>query len=935
MRQFDHTLAQCGVCPLDGLRRAKPKIEVLGKPSTARDKLPIMFIGEAPGRNEVLKREVFIGDSGTLLTGMLEKCGVTREQVWITNALLCRPPDNDIKEADGALEACHGRLTAEIEAAKPKVIVTLGATAYRAVAGVVRDAVRRRLQRCKSCEGAGYARREDAAWLSSRERWGGGDPNEPVECPKCDGKGKGYADVLVDRLTLPRTLTQDVGSTMPPEEREWSIFEDAPWTLVPVFHPAAMIRTNKKDGGAGASILGPALIPATVRHLRRAIAMARGETTIPNLVKELWLVQGECPEAEAFLKLHGDYTIDIETEPLDKKRYGRSYDPAHHRITVVGIGRDGICYVFDWTTSGPHHELVREFLARPEVTKVGHFFTSDVGHLEYHVGPVEGSLLDTALLHHAVWPEELQSLGFTAHTYLGVKPWKPPKSHSVKHFKDLESLATYNGRDVIYTDALIEPLLEELAEERINPELVRIDMECIRVAADMQLVGVPMSKDRLDLAAAIMEQRQDELLARFRELAGPCTLGDEWYPSRPAHLRHILFELWGLPGDVKTKTGLTSTKKDVLHGLRHMHEGVEVLLDLRKAQKTVSTNVRPWVRGLREHPEWSDPPWHALHGWWKPCIQVLGRWSVNPNFMATSANALFHYCLEHPPTADRSTWERVLPLTEKKCPICGAKVKKFSLRSIICAPPGWKLCGADLAAAEFKMAAALTGGKMREFCNRPSDDARKYDPTYDAHSFLAERTYASKSGNLFLETDEFGKYKLRTIQKRVDFGLLYLGTEETLYKNIRADSPTVTARMIHDAVSSFHREFPEYRKEMDKRIADAYAKRAVFTRLLNRRRPYVWGEIAPPDIANVPVQGTIADMMNMAIVRINDTLKARKMPAYLILQVHDQIVAMARDDVAEETTAIIAENMRGTFDFGKGSMLFDTEAKCGQSWGDL
>jgi uracil-DNA glycosylase family 4 len=969
---FDHSYAACDVCPLNYNRTKMPSLEVKAhQPKVLLDQInyPVMLVGEAPGRVECARQEPFVGPSGELLDAMLAKLGVTRDQVWITNALLCRPPQNDMKEAEGAIEACHSRLVAEIEHFKPKVIIALGASAYKALSGIVKQAERRRLLACPTCEGEGYWRRELAPWLSSKQQWDG-DPNEPLDCPDCEGQGRRFQMVVVDRLALARGLVQDVGSIQAPEERPFSLLADQTWTLVPVFHPSAMIRDARGKDDGGKSFLGPPVIPATVRHIGRAFRLSQGEQ-LHEYINEAWLVQGECQEARDFLKQHSEYTIDIEFEPLDTKRWRKSNDPAHHRLTVVGICRDGVSYVFDLTVPGPHHEYVREFLADGNIGKCGHMISADVTGLEYHVGPVNGPLTDTLLLHHAIWPEEPQSLAFTAHTYLGVAPWKPPRRHSVQHFHSLKELALYNARDTIYTDALIPHLVTEAKEEGINPDLIDLDMKLVRVGCDMTKTGVPIDRVRLKIASLLMEQRLAKALKVYQDLAGETDApAGGWSPTKPNQLRTVLFERWGLPSDQKTKTGLASTRAGVLTALRHLHPGVEALLAYRDVAKTLTTNVRPWLRLWRWHPEYElgdvgtdinvlEPPdaarWGAIHPAWKTCMQVSGRWSNNPNFMAVSSEPLFWTCKNCTPNPDwllilkqLEAGEKagILPHDVKECPTCSGKgkdLRKFSLRSIVAAPPGYKLVGADAAAIEFRILAALTGGALFDFVNRPEDEARKYDPTYDPHSFVANTAFPDLFPNGGPET----KKRLRDLAKRGDYGMAYGAVETTIWKNLRVEVPTLTLRTVEAVFKAFHTLSPEYKHRITERIAEAYEKRYLESKVLGRRRPYCWGEIPPTDIANFAIQSSAADMMNLAmlevwteIIRLILRMGENGAPldvnlARIIMQVHDQIVALAKTEVADEVGQIIENAMRQKHDFGYGEMLYDAHYKVADTWGDL
>jgi len=94
----------------------------------------IMFIGEAPGRNEDLKGEPFVGTAGKILSEALEYAGLSRDDVFITNVVKCRPPNNRVP-LEEERDSCHQHLSRELDIIKPKIICILGNTAYASILG--------------------------------------------------------------------------------------------------------------------------------------------------------------------------------------------------------------------------------------------------------------------------------------------------------------------------------------------------------------------------------------------------------------------------------------------------------------------------------------------------------------------------------------------------------------------------------------------------------------------------------------------------------------------------------------------------------------------------------------------------------------------------------------------------------------------------------
>ena len=125
--------SRCGVCTLDTANYVPPEGPV---------PCEVMFIGEAPGENEVRLKRPFVGNSGQILNGMLKAAGFKRKEVYITNSCMCRPPNNR-KPTSDEIHLCNMRLYGEIKKVKPKVMVMLGHTAYEATFGIKGPALAR------------------------------------------------------------------------------------------------------------------------------------------------------------------------------------------------------------------------------------------------------------------------------------------------------------------------------------------------------------------------------------------------------------------------------------------------------------------------------------------------------------------------------------------------------------------------------------------------------------------------------------------------------------------------------------------------------------------------------------------------------------------------------------------------------------------------
>lgn len=488
---------------------------------------------------------------------------------------------------------------------------------------------------------------------------------------------------------------------------------------------------------------------------------------------------------------------------------------------------------------------------------------------------VQGWVDDTLVRHHAIWPDEPKSLAFMSHTYLDTPPWKPPrKLHGADKFDSFEDLARYNARDCINTLRLVPELHLEQRAEGIGDDLVELDLYMQKIAVEMSEVGIPVDTALLDEVGIECGSRARGHAFRFCELAGRNV-----NLASPKQIQEVLYRDWGLPVPKKTEKGIASTDVDALRQIQDQHEGVGALLGHRKYAKLADTYIQGWRTLVRDG---------RLHPSWKACAQVAGRWSCSPNLMSVP----------------------------------------FELRRLVRPRNGRVLFGADMAALEFRGTGALSGGDLFEFLNKPEDDARKYDPTYDPHSLVSAMVF----GPHFTEAPKDKKKKLRDTIKRVVYGRNYRAGPPTIFEVLRKDMPGLSLPLVTKIVAAYDQRFPEVGEFARRSLAQAEIDRALFSPILRRRRSFLYGDIPPTDAANYPIQSLAADIMNIATKRLFDLLFEQVPSARLILQVHDQLVGECDERDTDLCVAITNDCMKCTYDLGFGPMLFDANAHVAEDW---
>lgn len=266
-----------------------------------------------------------------------------------------------------------------------------------------------------------------------------------------------------------------------------------------------------------------------------------------------------------------------------------------------------------------------------------------------------------------------------------------------------------------------------------------------------------------------------------------------------------------------------------------------------------------------------------------------------------------------------------------------------NMRSIVKAPPGWLLVGSDFAALEQRIMGALTGGKLFTFVNKPDDDARKFDPDYDCHSYVARHVFGSrfltpemyfKPGQYTTESaipDAIAKQKkaIRNDTKRVVYARNYRSGIDTIWGIVKEEDPKCPRDKIVDIVRGYDTLFPEVGKYAENALAFVTAHRYLQSVLLGRRRAFPFGGVSPTDAANFCIQSTGSDIVNLRTLLLLEQLPQ---DCHLILQGHDSLTVLCPERKADEVKVLMNQILPCRYDLGHGEMFFDASAQVGESW---
>ena len=419
----------------------------------------------------------------------------------------------------------------------------------------------------------------------------------------------------------------------------------------------------------------------------------------------------------------------------------------------------------------------------------------------------------------------------------------------------------------------VEPLAAALEREGARPLFDQIEMPLVPVLAAMERTGMYVDPDRLSDLARGLGGQIDDLARRIRAAAGDETFNI----ASPMQLSHILFDVMGLPtkGLKKTSRGYYSTNARVLEELARDHEFVRLILEWREKTKIKSTYLDT-LGALRRQDG-------RVHTTYNQTITATGRLSSsNPN-------------LQNIPTRSE----------------LGHTVK-----TAFTVAPGSVFVAVDYSQIELRLLAHLSG---------------------DAHLIAAfnegEDFHAETAARVFgVPVDEVTP-ALRSRAKAVNFGIVYGQQAYGLSQSL--DIPMAEAR---EMIDRYFEAYPGVRTYLDRTVADA--KQTGFAEtLFGRRRPIPELKMRVPaqrafgerTAMNHPMQGTAADIIKIAMVRVARRLRDEGFGARMILQVHDELDFECPTDEVERLIAMVREEMEGVVAL---SVPLVAEASVGETWAD-
>ena len=484
--------------------------------------------------------------------------------------------------------------------------------------------------------------------------------------------------------------------------------------------------------------------------------------------------------------------------------------------------------------------------------------------------PAEGFTFDTALAAYLIdatsGKYDLPTL-FTAyfHGELPAPAHLSPDAFSLLGDTPAAEAAFHSYVSAV--DALYETLAPLLRERNQWELFETAELPLCRVLAEMELAGCRVDKGALASFGEMLSQRAAALEREIYDLAG-----ESFNINSPKQLGEILFGKLGLPHGKKTKTGW-STNADVLEKLRYEAPIVGAVLEYRQYAKLKSTYADGLLKAM-------DPD-GRIRTSFQMTVTATGRLSsTEPN-------------LQNIPTRTD----------------LGSEIRKMFIPA-----EGCLLVDADYSQIELRLLACIAGDEAMQ---------RAFQAGHDIHTATAAQ--------VFRVAPEDVTHEMRRRAKAVNFGIVYGISAYSLSQDIG-----VTVAEAKDYMEAYFASFPGVKAYMEAVVAKARENGYVET-LFHRRRDlpelkssnFNLRSFGERVALNMPIQGTAADLMKLAMVAVHRRLKAEGLRARLVLQVHDELIVECPEAEAETAAKLLAEEMRGVAHL---AVPLTAEAHWGRDW---
>ncbi len=583
--------------------------------------------------------------------------------------------------------------------------------------------------------------------------------------------------------------------------------------------------------------------------------------SIDTVAHEYYLIENEMQLASlrAALSVQKAFCFDTETTSLDivdAELVGISicFSKGEAYYISVPDNFDEACKM----VSG-----MNTIFSDPGVLKIGQNMKYDISVLSKYGLKLKGKLFDTMLAHYILQPELRHNMDFMAETLLGYKTVKTEellgqkgKDQISMREVEVEKVKRYACEDADITFQLYEVLVKLLDEKKMKLLFENVEMPLVEVLSEMEMNGVSIDTEALsDYAKTLIDviiKTEDEIL----KLAGY-----SFNIGSPKQVGEVLFDHLKIDATAKkTKSGQYGTSEEVLQKLAGKHPIVDKILEHRGLKKLLST----YVEAL---PQLVNSKTNRIHSSYNQAVTSTGRLSsTNPN-------------LQNIPIRDEA----------------GRELRK----AFVPQNDEYVLVAADYSQVELRLMAHLSADPNMLEAFRNGEDI---------HAATAAKIY----GVAIAEVTSEMRRKAKTANFGIIYGISAFGLAERL---------NISRSEAKELIDGYFNTYPKVQKYMEHAISKAreegfvetiYGRRRYLADI-NSRNAVVRG-MAERNAINAPIQGSAADVIKIAMVKVHKQFKAAKLKSKMIMQVHDELVFEVYKPELEHVLEIVKYEMEHAAD---------------------
>lgn len=581
--------------------------------------------------------------------------------------------------------------------------------------------------------------------------------------------------------------------------------------------------------------------------------------TLQTTPHEYYLIENEADARKIldFFLTKEILSLDTETtstNPIDAELVGLSFSVEEKKAFYVAVpdNREEAQKIVN---------IFKPLYENPEILKIGQNLKYDLEVLHNYGVSLAGPMFDTMIAHYLIQPELRHNMDYMAETLLHyrtihIEELIGERGRNQRNMRDLKPAEVYEyaAEDADITLRLYNVLLPKLKECGAEQLFYKIEMPLMPVLAEMELNGIRIDTESLAETSSILTSRMRQLETQIYKAAG-----EEFNIASPKQVGEILFgKMKIVDKPKKTKTGQYVTSEEVLQQLRHKNPIVDDILAHRGLKKLLGTYVDALPKLINRRTG-------HIHTSFNQAVTSTGRLSSSdPNL--------------------------------QNIPVRGEDGKE--IRRCFIPEEGCLFFSADYSQIELRVMAHLSGDENM---------AEAFRLGHDIHAATAAKIYKEDIADVTRDQ--------RTKAKRANFGIIYGITVFGLAERLDI-SRAEAAQLIDGYFASFPKvaQYMEQSKETAraKGYAETFFHRRRYLPDINSHNATV-RNFAERNAINAPIQGSAADIIKIAMVRISRRFKAEGIKSKMILQVHDELNFSVLPEEKEKVQRIVLEEMQNAY----------------------